>query len=323
MPSDPIPIMRLARPPAGPETTKTAASILLGLCVKAEREAAKLTQPQLAKAILVSTATVCRLERGDSTPQRRTVEAVANILNLDGRTRDLMRVLASRAEEPEWFQQRFTDVTPDYLKRLLGLESMAIGLTLYDVRLVSGLLQTPEYAACVIRTGLHRREWDGERMQLRLAQRVERQERVLGQAEPPTAVFLMDESVLMRRAGPDEVMRAQMVHMRELAELPHVVIRFVLLDAMIAGNEAAMAGSMAQLKFGSGGPPDMVYAEHYGSADYHIKPTRSMEERTRPWSQKDMEYESHLQLLLRIQGEACASPDKSRKMLDEAIRRYS
>ncbi len=145
-------------------------------------------------------------------------------------------------------------------------------------------------------------------MELRLAQRVERQERVLGHADPPQCIVLQDESVLRRRVGPDEVMRAQMVHMRELADLPHVVIRFVLLDGMIAGNEASMAGSMASLQFGRGSLPDMVYAEGYGKADYFSKPVRSPEERAKPWSQKDNDYERHLQLLLRIQGEACASP---------------
>ncbi len=170
-------------------------------------------------------------------------------------------------------------------------------------------------------------------MELRLAQRVERQERVLGHADPPQCIVLQDESVLRRRVGPDEVMRAQMVHMRELADLPHVVIRFVLLDGMIAGNEASMAGSMASLQFGRGSLPDMVYAEGYGKADYFSKPVRSPEERAKPWSQKDNDYEPwsqkdndyerHLQLLLRIQGEACASPARSRRMLDEAIKHFS
>jgi transcriptional regulator with XRE-family HTH domain len=308
---------------AGPDTTKTAATIMLGLSVKELRDGAGLSQKQLAKMILVSTPTVSRLETGEGTPQRRTVEAVAKALKVDTDTYELLTVLAARAEEPEWFQHRFNDITPGYLKRLLGLESMAINLTLYDVRLVSGLLQTPEYAACIIRTGLHRREWDGPKMELRLAQRVERQQRVLEQADPPQCIFLMDESVLRRRVGPDDVMCAQMIHMRELADLPHVVIRFVLLDEMIAGNEASMAGSMAQLQFGRGGLPDLVYAEGYGKADYFSKPIRSPEERARPWSQKDNDYERHLQLLLRIQGEACASPARSRRMLDEAIKRFS
>ncbi|MEU8543158.1 helix-turn-helix transcriptional regulator [Streptomyces sp. NPDC048717] len=323
MSGDPIPINRLARPMAGPETTKTAATIMLGLTIRAEREAAHLSQTQLAKRVLVSTPTISRLETGEGTPQRRTVEAVAKALQVDTAAYDLIMVLFRKALEPEWFQHRFSDITPGYLKRLLGLESMAIDLTLYDARLVSGLLQTPEYAASVIRTGLHLKEWDGPEMELRLAQRVERQQRVLGQADPPRGTILMDESVLRRRVGPNQVMRPQMVHLRELADLPHVTIRFVLLDGMIAGNEASMAGSMAQLQFGRGGLPDMVYAEGYGKADYFSKPVRSAEERARPWSQKDNDYERHLQLLLRIQGEACASPVRSRRMLDEAIKYFS
>ncbi|MBM9624657.1 helix-turn-helix domain-containing protein [Streptomyces zhihengii] len=325
MSADPIPINRLARPAAGPDTTKTAATIMLGLAIKDLRIEADLSQTQLAKAILVSTPTVSRLETGEGTPQRRTIEAAAKALKVNDTTYDLLKVLAARAEEPEWFQHRFNDITPGYLKRLLGLESMAISLTAYDVRLVSGLLQIPEYAACLIRTGLHRSEWDDGKLELRLAQRVERQERVLGQAEPPMSVFLMDESVLRRRVGSDEVMRAQMARMRELADLPYVVIRFVLLDALIAGNEASMAGSMAQLQFGRGGLPDLVYSEGYGKADYFSKPvrTRDSQEQVKSSSHKDRDYERHLQLLLRIQGEACASPERSRRMLEQAIKHFS
>ncbi|MFE0777790.1 Scr1 family TA system antitoxin-like transcriptional regulator [Streptomyces sp. NPDC058861] len=326
MSADPIPINRLARPVAGPETTKTAATIMLGLAIRDLRADAGLSQSQLAKAILVSTPTVSRLETGEGTPQRRTVEAAAKALKVDKATHDLLMVLAGRAEEPEWFQHRFNDITPGYLKRLLGLESMAISLTLYDVRLVSGLLQVPEYTACLIRTGLHRSEWEDGKLELRLAQRVERQERVLGQADPPTSIFLMDESVLRRRVGPNEVMRAQMFHLRELADLPRVVIRFVLLDALIAGNEASTAGSIAQLQFGRGGLPDLVYSEGYGRADYFSKPVlpRGAQEQAKSsQQQKDSDYERHLQLLLRIQGEACASPEQSRRMLEQAIKRFS
>ncbi|MER6573065.1 helix-turn-helix transcriptional regulator [Streptomyces sp. NPDC001093] len=321
--SDPNPIIRLARPTAGPETTKTAANIMLGLIVKEQREAAGLTQTKLAREILVSNSTVSRLENAETTPERRTVEAVIQCLQMDEPTRQTMMLLLARALEPEWYQHRYSDVTPDYLKRLLGLESMAIALTTYDVRLVSGLLQTSAYASRIIRTGLHLSEWDGSEAELRLAQRIERQERVLSQPEPPRCVFLMDESILMRRVGPDSVMREQMVHLRELADLPHITIRFVLLDRMIAGNEASMAGSMAQLQFGRGGLPDMVYAEGYGKADYFTRPARSAEERAKPWATRENDYERHLQLLLRIQGEACASPTRSRRLLDEAIKRFS
>ncbi|WP_411080104.1 helix-turn-helix domain-containing protein [Streptomyces sp. cmx-18-6] len=323
MPPDPVPIIRLARRTAGPDATKTAANIMLGLAVKDFRDAAGLTQTALAKAVLVSNSTISRLENAETTPERRTVEAVMERLRLDAPAREKLTMLLSRAVEPEWYQSRFGDFTAEYLRRLLGLESMAIELTTYDVRLVSGLLQTAEYASCIVRTGLHISEWDSPEMAMRVALRQERQERVFDQADPPRCVFLMDESVLFRRVGSDAVMREQMLHLLEIADNPHVIIRFVLLDRMIAGNEASMAGGMAHLQFGRGGLPDLVYVEGYGKADYYTKPARSAEERAKPWPTKDNEFERHLQLLLRIQGEACASPAASRRMLEAAIQRYS
>ncbi|MFD5983235.1 Scr1 family TA system antitoxin-like transcriptional regulator [Streptomyces cyaneofuscatus] len=324
MSPDPIPINRLARRIAGPGATKTAAMIMLGLTIIDLRDAVGITQKDLAKGILVSNSTISRLEKAEAPPEPRTVEAVIEYLQLAEPQRDELRMLLSRALEPEWFQRQYSDVTPKYLRRLLGLEAMAIYLTTYDVRLVAGLLQTPEYSSCVIRTGLHISEWGSPEIAMRLALRRERQERVFGQAEPPRCVFLMDESVLYRRVGPDDVMREQMQHMLQIARFdPFVTIRFVLLDRMIAGNEASMAGGMAHLQFGHGGLPDLVYVEGYGKADYHPAPETSPEERLKPWPTKENDFERHLQLLLRISGEACASPAASVRMLEEAVARFS
>jgi len=316
--SDSNPIVRLARSP-GPDWTKTAANVMLGRAVKDLRESAGLTQKELAQAILVSTPTVNRLESAETTPMQRTVDLVINYFKPDEGTRDTLMVLLSRAREPEWFQRRFGDCTPDYLHRLLGLESMAISITTYDVRLVPGLLQTSAYADHIVRTGLHLSEWDGPELELRLAQRLERRQRVLGQPDPPQCIFMLDQSVLGRKAGTKKTMHGQMVFLREMADLPHITIRFVLSGRMIAGNAAAMAGSMAQLQFGRGGLPDFVYAEQYEKADYFTKPSP----KHKPLTPRQNDYERHLQLLLRIQGEGCASPAKSRRMLDKAIKRYS
>ncbi|MFD8608959.1 Scr1 family TA system antitoxin-like transcriptional regulator [Streptomyces sp. NPDC059631] len=322
MSSDLNPVVRLARS-AGPDWTKTAANIMLGRTVRELREDSGMTQKGLAQAIHVSVSTINRLETAETTPMRRTVDAVINVLKPDVGTRDTLTVLLSRAVEPEWFQHRFSDCTPEYLHRLLGLESMAITITTYDVRLVPGLLQTPAYTDHIVRTGLHLSEWHGPEVELRLAQRRERQLRVLGQPDPPQCVFMMDQSVLIRKAGTKKIMHEQMVYLREMSDLPHITIRFVLSGRMIAGNAAAMAGSMAQLQFGRGGLPDFVYAEQYEKADYFTKPASKRRDPNRPPTPRQNDYERHLQLLLRIQGEGCASPAKSRRMLDKAIKRYS
>ncbi|MFF4223892.1 Scr1 family TA system antitoxin-like transcriptional regulator [Streptomyces abikoensis] len=322
MSSDLNPIVRLARP-SGPDWTTTAANIMLGRAVRDLREGAGLKQKDLAHGIHVSIPTVHRLETGETTPVLRTVQEVIRFFEVGPQKRDELLTLFARTQEPEWYQHRFADCTPSYLHRLLGLESMAIHITTYDVRLVPGLLQTPGYTGQIVRTGLHLSEWDGPEMELRLAQRRERQRRVFDQADPPRCVFLLDDSVLGRMAGTRTIMLEQMIHLREMADLPHITIRFILSDRMIAGNAAAMAGSMAQLQFGRGGLPDFVYAEGYEKADYFTKPPRGAGGSSKPTTPRQNDYERHLQLLLRIQGEGCASPTESRRMLDEKIRHYS
>lgn len=322
MSSDSNPIVRLARS-FGPGWTKTAANTMLGHTVKLQRLEAGLTQQALARGTHVSVSTINRLETAETTPVRRTVESVIDYLKFDTAARAAMMPMLERALEPEWFHHRFDDCTPGYLHRLFGLESMAIEIITYDVRLVPGVLQTPAYIDHIVRSGLHLAEWESEERDLRRAQRLERQERVLGQSSPPQCIFMMDDSVLRRKVGHKTVMRDQMIHLRKMADLPHITIRFVHSGRMIAGNEAAMAGSMAQLKFGRGGLPDFVYVEQYLSATYHGKPDRDPKKPGKALTRKQSNYERHLQLLLRVMGEGCASPAKSRQMLDRAIKRWS
>ncbi|MFC9228440.1 Scr1 family TA system antitoxin-like transcriptional regulator [Streptomyces decoyicus] len=327
MSSELIPINRLARQAAGPDGTQTAARIILGRELRELRARANITQGAVADGTNYSNSTICRLEDGRGKPELRTVEKVMAFFGVEAGKRDELLALVARAQEPEWYQHRYTDCAPDWLQRLLGLESMAISLHGYDVRLVTGLLQTPDYAGAVIRTGLHLGEWGSEEERLRVEMRLERQERVFGQLHPPRCVFLMDESVLLRRVGEDSVMLAQMRHLREMADLPHITIRFVLLDRMIAGNAGTMLGSMTHLQFGRGGLPDLVYAELYEDAKYYTKPEDPFGENPvrqgKPEQGKAKDYERHLQLLLRIGGEACASPAESRLMIDKAIKRFS
>ncbi|MBI0375581.1 helix-turn-helix domain-containing protein [Streptomyces rhizosphaericus] len=328
MASEPIPINRLARQAAGPDATQTAARIMLGRAVRDLRVQAKLTQVDVASKIHVSNSTISRLEDGKGKPEQRTLDGVMTFFKVGPQQRAELQAALVRAQEPEWFQHRYTDCAPGWFQRLLGLESMAISLQGYDARLVTGLLQTKEYAGAVIRTGLHLAEWGSDEERLRVELRLERQERVFGQPHPPHCIFYMDESVLRRRVDTDDVMLAQMQHLRAMADRPYITIRFVLLDRLIAGNAGTMHGSMTHLQFGRGGLPDLVYAEFYEDAKYYSRPDDPCIDdvtagQSKPGPAKASDYERFLQLLLRIGGEACASPVESRIMIDDAIKRFS
>ena len=59
----------------------------------------------------------------------------------------------------------------------------------------------------------------------RLANRMERQRRVLMREDPPAAWFMVDEMALYRRVGSPEVMAAQMRHLSDVAALPTVTVQ--------------------------------------------------------------------------------------------------
>ncbi|PCG88012.1 transcriptional regulator [Streptomyces sp. WZ.A104] len=301
VPDDPVPLFRaFAR-----EATPTAAAIMLGVDLRRLRGG--MPAKVAAKAIDASVSKISRLERAESPPDIRDVLTLADRYGVDLETRAALERLTIRAKEPEWFQPHFNDCTAQWLRRLFGLESLATDLMNYESGVVPGLLQTSEYAREVIRTGLHGCEH--AEVDRRVELREERQRRVFGQACPPRATFLMDEAVLRRRAGSDQVMAGQMWKLLEMSDLPHVSIRFVLEDAAIAANAAsAGSGSMTHLKFGLGGPPEMVYLEGYEEASYRTK---------------EDDLERHVQLLLRLSAEAAASRAESRRMLIEAFKRFT
>jgi hypothetical protein len=70
---------------------------------------------------------------------------------------------------------------------------------------------------------------------------------------------VLDEAVLSRPVGGDEVMRDQLVRLIAAAELPNVTLQVL---PFAAGAHAAMDGTFAILDFPEVEDPDVVYAEN-------------------------------------------------------------
>jgi hypothetical protein len=89
---------------------------------------------------------------------------------------------------------------------------------------VHGLLQTADYAAALLST------YPGvtdEVLKARVANRMERQRRVLLRKDPPVTCLLVDHAALYREVGSAEVMTGQMARLAETAELAHVTLQVV------------------------------------------------------------------------------------------------
>jgi hypothetical protein len=104
----------------------------------------------------------------------------------------------------------------------------------YEPLLVPGLVQTYAYADLILRNF----GFQGERLALYLAFRLGRQALMLERADAGTSyLFLLNESVLLRRAGNQMVMAQQMEYLEFLADYPGITIRVIPFTAgAIRGN---------------------------------------------------------------------------------------
>ncbi|MGW2177221.1 helix-turn-helix domain-containing protein [Streptomyces sp. NPDC001732] len=109
---------------------------------------------------------------------------------------------------------------PEYV----SYEGRAVEIRLYEVGIIPGLLQTPEYARVLagsaVRRGAITPEQAAERVSF-LAQR----QAALERPHPPMMFVTMDESCIRRPIGGADVMDAQLAYLQEFAELPNTLLQ--------------------------------------------------------------------------------------------------
>jgi hypothetical protein len=127
-----------------------------------------------------------------------------------------------------WFSEFYAEsrtwiATPPWFRSWVEHEQRAATLRLWQPCVLSGLLQTEDYARVIltVEPGVTDEEVDA-----RLAARLARQA-TLTRDDPPGAWFLMDEAALRRCIGTPAVMAAQLAHLAGMARLPNVTIQVV------------------------------------------------------------------------------------------------
>jgi transcriptional regulator with XRE-family HTH domain len=86
---------------------------------------------------------------------------------------------------------------------------------------------------------------------------------LLAGPDPPRVWSVIDEAALRRPVGGRTVMRAQLDHLTEVAQLPYVTIQIVPFGT---GAYAAASGSFSILRFAGPDLPDVVYVEQLTTA---------------------------------------------------------
>ncbi|GAA1809760.1 helix-turn-helix transcriptional regulator [Actinomadura chokoriensis] len=172
------------------------------------REKAGLSLTQVGQIIGVARSSVCNMEAGRQRPQEQ------HLAKLDAKygTGRLLQLLL-------WFARMMHD--PDWGRQLLKYEEQANAMRSYHGHTFPRQFQTEEYIRALVRAGSF---GDPE---AEIAERIERQRRLLDRERPPFSMVIMDEGVLNCCVGGADVMRAQLLHLRAMMDLPNVMIRFI------------------------------------------------------------------------------------------------
>src|ERR1700761_6764722 len=117
---------------------------------------------------------------------------------------------AAFPERRGWFTEYYEELrgwseVPAAFRNWAELEEKAVRLCDWWPSIVTGLLQTPDYARALIDAVPGTTP---EAAATRLANRAERQRRLLGRDTPPKTTFIIDELALYRRVGTADTMAA-------------------------------------------------------------------------------------------------------------------
>jgi transcriptional regulator with XRE-family HTH domain len=225
------------------------------------RESKGKSGDTVAAALKWSPSKISRYERARTGLRPREVERLLDYYEITGPRRALLLGLAEDAAQKGWWEEYSDSLSDDY-KQFIGLEHEATSMAIWHVDVVTGLLQTEEYARHIIGS-YSQVEPVAPGMIGRLVRVRLRRQQVLSRDGLQLSVVL-DESVLKRRIGDDAVMYEQLQRLVEEADRPNLTLQVLPLDA----QHSVFGESFVIFSFGQDADAmlqDVVSTEHLRS----------------------------------------------------------
>ena len=235
----------------------TFAQRQVGRRLRMYREAAKKTQEDAAAALDCDVSTIYRLESAKTAVNVGHVSALADIYDLTREDKDALVQLV-KGSKTRGFTDPYLGAVSQPLWMYGDAENTAVRIEDYCLAVLSGLLQTRQYARHVI---WQARDMDltEERRNALLAYRMDRQ-KIFTRPNPPQCKFVVHEAALRTQVGSQEVMLGQVKRLRELDAMPTVNIRFW---PYAIGLHEWAAAPFTILHFPDAADPDLVYVENH------------------------------------------------------------
>ncbi|MEU2776903.1 helix-turn-helix transcriptional regulator [Streptomyces sp. NPDC007162] len=201
----------------------------VGRQLKLRREAVGMRAAEFGVAVGYGEDLVYKIEGGKRIPRPEYLDRADEVLGAGG-------LLSAMKEDVR--RVRY----PKKVRDLAQMEARAVELQLYDPLNIHGLLQTPEYARGLLL--MRRPAYSGDEVERFIAARVARKA-VFERDPAPELSFVLEEWTLRRPLGGRTVLRQQLEHLLEVAQLRNVELQVMPVDRE---EHAGLAGGIEVLK---------------------------------------------------------------------------
>ncbi|MFD4631465.1 Scr1 family TA system antitoxin-like transcriptional regulator [Streptomyces sp. NPDC058284] len=226
-------------------------SNIYGEWLRAQREAAGLTQQELADMALMTRSHIAHIEAGRRIPSKEDARRLDRALGTGN-------VLSSFLPDDDM-------AVAEYFETALQLEQQATMIREFALSFIPGILQTERYARAVLGTSfppVSEQECDR-----RLVTRLERA-KILDDPVTPVVWALLDEAVLRRQIAGPEVMAEQIHHLVRLSESRRIQVHVLPFELGLH----PLLNNMLTLMWFEDQPP-MAYGEGLHMGRIHDSPS--------------------------------------------------
>ncbi|MBB5957495.1 transcriptional regulator with XRE-family HTH domain [Saccharothrix tamanrassetensis] len=224
---------------------------LIGVEIARFRNEAGLTLSQLSDATGIGRPKLGHMETGRSVQYANDIRRVLKACKVPREDIDRLVLLSSRPDEAAWIGP-WTDVASDWLRTLVGLESLARKEFVFEPIVLPGLLQTEAYARAMTAGASRVRPDAGERL---VEFRMERT-RLLTKDPALELHAVINEQALNLWVGDWRLLNQQYEHLLRMSELPNVTIQVLRAQG---GLHSATTGQFMLLDFAEA--RSIVYVE--------------------------------------------------------------
>jgi transcriptional regulator with XRE-family HTH domain len=187
---------------------------VFGRQLKLFRERAGMDRARFGSLTGYSASTIAAFEQGRRIPPPKFIDQADEALGAGG-------VLSAGKEEVARAQY------PAFFRDAAKLEAEAVELHVYDTHVVNGLLQTEDYTRALM--GMRRPLLDEATIEQRVAARLARQE-IFDRWPSPLLSFVMEEPVIRRPLGGEQVWRGQLEQLLLLGQKRNVELQVMPLE---------------------------------------------------------------------------------------------